>query len=153
MTNCLPDNAALRRLADRLRQLSLAVTEGRKAVSREFTMRIPAEPERDADLVLSTASDCLRKFADYRQENPAQRDDVARLNFISDNDYSLVSCDEPTGGGDSDVRWEVHAAHMTPPQVRVYGIGSTARDAIDAAMAHVEAHGPYAPCIHQSEAS
>ena len=36
-------------LIERLRELGKAVTKGRAAVLREFTMRIPAEPDRDAD--------------------------------------------------------------------------------------------------------
>ena len=39
----------------RLRELSDAVTKGYKGQS-EFTMRIPAEPDRDADLVLDWAA-------------------------------------------------------------------------------------------------
>jgi len=44
------------KLVKRLNELSDAVTKGRDAISREFEMRVPAEPERDADLVLSTAA-------------------------------------------------------------------------------------------------
>ena len=43
----------------RLRQLARAVTLGPEAVARECDMRIPAEPLRDADFVLSTAADLL----------------------------------------------------------------------------------------------
>ena len=43
----------------RLKQLAHAVTLGPEAVARECTMRVPAEPLRDADLVLSTAADLL----------------------------------------------------------------------------------------------
>jgi hypothetical protein len=52
------------RLVGRLRQLADSVTQGRDAVAREFTMRVPAEPERDADLVLSTAADELDRLRD-----------------------------------------------------------------------------------------
>ncbi len=48
-------------LADRLDALSDAVTKGREAVAREFTMRVPAENDRDADLVLSEAADRIRR--------------------------------------------------------------------------------------------
>ena len=47
------------KLTLRLRELSHAVTQGREAVASEFTMRVPAEPKRDADLVLSTAADVI----------------------------------------------------------------------------------------------
>lgn len=43
-------------IAARLKELAHAVTQGRDAVSREFTMRIPAELDHDADLVLSEAA-------------------------------------------------------------------------------------------------
>lgn len=43
-------------LANRLEELADAVTKGCDAVDREFTMRIPAECDRDADLVLSEAA-------------------------------------------------------------------------------------------------
>jgi hypothetical protein len=43
----------------RLRQLARVVTLGPEAVARECDMRIPAEPLRDADFVLSTAADLL----------------------------------------------------------------------------------------------
>lgn len=46
-------------LADRLDELSDAVTKGEKG-RHEFTMQVPAEPNRDADLVLSTAAQRLR---------------------------------------------------------------------------------------------
>ena len=46
----------------RLRELALAVTHGREAVAREFTMRVPAEPQRDADLVLMSAADELDRL-------------------------------------------------------------------------------------------
>lgn len=47
-------------LADRLDQLADAITKGFDAARSEFTMRIPAEPKRDADLVLSEAAMRLR---------------------------------------------------------------------------------------------
>lgn len=46
----------------RLEELSNAVTKGRAAVSGEFTMRIPAELDRDADIVLSEAAQRLRRL-------------------------------------------------------------------------------------------
>lgn len=47
-------------LANRLDELANAITKGREASDREFTMRIPAECDRDADLVLSEAAKRLR---------------------------------------------------------------------------------------------
>jgi len=43
-------------ICNRLKELSNFVTLGREAVAREFTMRVPAELDYDADLVLSTAA-------------------------------------------------------------------------------------------------
>lgn len=48
--NSLPVNT------NRLRELAHAVTLGPEG-RHEFSMRVPAEPERDADLVLSSAAD------------------------------------------------------------------------------------------------
>lgn len=59
-------------LSPRLRELSDAVTQGREAVAREFTMRVPAEPDRDADLVLSRAADDL----DRQQAALSARDEA-----------------------------------------------------------------------------
>ena len=47
-------------LCKRLDELVQAVTHG--SVNREFTMRVPAEKDRDADLVMSEASIRLRKL-------------------------------------------------------------------------------------------
>lgn len=49
-------------LAKRLQELSIAITEGKEAMLREFTMRVPAECDRDADLVLSAAAKRLLEF-------------------------------------------------------------------------------------------
>lgn len=49
-------------LANRLGELATAVTKGKEAVNREFMMRVPAELDHDADLVLSQAADRLRKL-------------------------------------------------------------------------------------------
>lgn len=48
------------RLADRLDELAKVATQGPEAVRRNFTMRVPAEPYRDADLVMSAAASLLR---------------------------------------------------------------------------------------------
>ena len=52
-------------LCRRLDQLSDAVTEGRESVLREFLMRIPAELDHDADIVLAEASRRLREFSSH----------------------------------------------------------------------------------------
>ena len=46
--------------AKRLDELSIAVADGRRS---ESTMRVPAEPDRDADLVLQDAANIVRAYA------------------------------------------------------------------------------------------
>jgi hypothetical protein len=55
-------------LIDRLNELSNAVTKGRDSINREFTMRVPAELDRDADLVLSSAASLI---GELEQQNEA----------------------------------------------------------------------------------
>jgi len=43
-------------LCQRLIDLATAVTKGQPTILREFTMRVPAERDHDADLVLSEAA-------------------------------------------------------------------------------------------------
>jgi len=43
-------------LIARLEELATAVTKGKLSFANEFTMRVPAELDRDADLVLSEAA-------------------------------------------------------------------------------------------------
>jgi hypothetical protein len=57
----------------RLRELSDAIIRGRDAQADEFTMRIPAECDRDADLVLSEAANRLNamqaRVADLKESS------------------------------------------------------------------------------------
>ena len=47
-------------LASRLEELSnILTTQGKDAIAHEFTMRIPAEMDRDADLVMRAAANRL----------------------------------------------------------------------------------------------
>ena len=55
-------------LCRRLDQLSDAVTEGRESVLREFVMRVPAEVDHDADIVLAEAARRLRSHNAQRTE-------------------------------------------------------------------------------------
>jgi len=48
-------------LIKRLKELSNAINKGEKSFSSEFTMRVPAEMDRDADLVLQEAARRLQK--------------------------------------------------------------------------------------------
>lgn len=49
-------------LCKRLNELAAAVAAGPVTVAREFTMRIPAQPDRDADIVLSEAAKRIREL-------------------------------------------------------------------------------------------
>ena len=49
------------RLCERLDELSDAVTQGREAVLQNFGMRVPAEVDYDADLVLAEAARRIRE--------------------------------------------------------------------------------------------
>lgn len=66
----------LQRLIDRLQVLSRAVADGRMS---EFTMRVPAEPDRDADIVLQRSADALTAL---RDEVLALRQDAMRYRFV-----------------------------------------------------------------------
>jgi len=53
-------------LISRLNELSDAVVGGRKTQAQEFAMRVPAECDRDADIVLAEAAvrlDALRNYS------------------------------------------------------------------------------------------
>jgi hypothetical protein len=62
-------NDKLRELAERLDVLAHAVTEARWS---EFSMRIPVEPNRDADCVLSQAAIELRAYAEILDDAAMQ---------------------------------------------------------------------------------
>ncbi len=51
-------------LINRLEELSDAVTRGRDAINREFFMSVPAQLDKDADLVLAEAARRLRGVND-----------------------------------------------------------------------------------------
>lgn len=51
-------------LAKRLDELSDAITHRGEDWEREFTMRVPAELDRDADLVMAEAAKRLREIGD-----------------------------------------------------------------------------------------
>ena len=61
------DEVPTEALCSRLDELSTAVTQGREAVGRAFGMRVPAELDYDADLVLAEASKRLRELAASRE--------------------------------------------------------------------------------------
>jgi len=63
-------------LTQRLRTLSIAVTRGPEAMKREFDMRVPADKDRDADLVLDRAADTIEMLQNLSN---AQKDEIAML--------------------------------------------------------------------------
>lgn len=63
----------------RLREISHAVTQGPEALRRECSMRVPAEPDRDADLVLASAADEIERLRAEVAEADADYDDAVTL--------------------------------------------------------------------------
>lgn len=74
----LQDRVPTAILAKRLQELSIAITEGREAVSREFTMRVPAECDRDADLVLAAAAKRLLEFMAAERQGRGAEEAIAK---------------------------------------------------------------------------
>ena len=52
----------LEAIISRLRELSDAITDKKTVTANEFTMRIPAECDRDADLILYESANRLSEF-------------------------------------------------------------------------------------------
>lgn len=50
----------------RLKELAKAASGGRVELLQEFSMRVPAEPDRDADLVLSWAVKVIEALEQYK---------------------------------------------------------------------------------------
>jgi hypothetical protein len=67
-------------LTTRLREIVKAITEGNR---NELTMRVPAEPKRDADLVISDAADLLDNY-EYRLVSIRQAIHGFDMNTIDD---------------------------------------------------------------------
>jgi hypothetical protein len=65
----VPEGFDLIALANRLGELADCATQGPKAILHNFTLRVPADPYHDADLVLSTAADLIRAMAIQIREN------------------------------------------------------------------------------------
>lgn len=64
-------------LLERLDELADAVTGGKVSRDREFTMRIPAECDRDADLVISQAVIIIRELQAKVSELEAEQKSVS----------------------------------------------------------------------------
>lgn len=57
-----PEDVPSAELCARLKELSKIIPEGREVMRDEFTMRIPAEVDRDADIVISEAANRIAKL-------------------------------------------------------------------------------------------
>jgi lipid II:glycine glycyltransferase (peptidoglycan interpeptide bridge formation enzyme) len=95
-------------LCDRLEELSCAIANGKRSIEREFTMRVPAEVDRDPDLVLSEAA---RRIADFEYKNKrliealqaAYRKHVGNDDSIGWHELSdIMSCALPEVMGDAE---------------------------------------------------
>ena len=64
-------------LVARLRELSDAITKGSKMIASEFYMSIPAQVDRDADLVLSGAA---KRIEDLLKQLKQKDEEIERLN-------------------------------------------------------------------------
>ena len=65
-----PKHVPLENLICRLNELANAITRGGESKDRELTMRVPAECDRDADLVIGEAA---RRLQQAEQENERVR--------------------------------------------------------------------------------
>lgn len=82
-------------ITKRLRQLGHAVADGRMD---EFTMRVPAEPDRDADIVLCAASDeIIRLRARIAEIESQERGGWIRTSGWSNELYSFDRSDNEDG--------------------------------------------------------
>jgi len=90
-------------LLERLSELADAVNKGRETQDREFTIRIPAECDRDADIVIHEAVNRIKVLQDRvseHEENIIKTNNEAsdlrlsiwRKRYISDSsDYELYN--------------------------------------------------------------
>lgn len=79
-------------LSARLSELSDVVTKGRKAIDREFVMRIPAELDHCPDLVLSSSAERLEELEDRinRAVNCLVCSSIGDTDEIIDNTLSIL---------------------------------------------------------------
>lgn len=80
------EDVPLEVVVSRLKELSEAVTGGSKSVAREFTMRVPAECDRDADLVIGEAAERINQLKAYNAKLQEA------LEAIRDDDFPAPQC-------------------------------------------------------------
>ena len=74
-----PDDVPNKIISERLYELADLIRDNDKdCLNREFTMRIPAELDRDPDLVMLTAS---KRILDFEKENQALKEKIIQLDF------------------------------------------------------------------------
>ena len=111
----------------RLRELSHAVTQGPDAIRRECSMRVPAEPDRDADLVLSSAADEIERLRAevafrsseielFREELKRRCDEVAALKAAQANMIDATGAVEAVAQA---WEWSNDPIHSLPTKARV----------------------------------
>lgn len=78
MSNAYRDtrHVPLEKIITRLKELADAITRGGESRDREFTMRIPAECDRDADLVIAEAATRLQQLEAANRDLQAWFDDA-----------------------------------------------------------------------------
>lgn len=125
----------------RLRELADAVTGGSKSQEREFTMRIPAECDRDADLVIDEAA---RRLADIQSENEAMK--AAEVYLLNNNERlreknaAFRKANKDLRRDNNDLRDQVVDWQSALIQAREYGASAASEvEALRARVAELEA--------------
>lgn len=79
-------------IVNRLNELSDAITGGSESMNGEFTMRVPAECDRDADLVLAEAARRLEQAEAevQRVRNLAEKIRDAAIDSPASNNMQLI---------------------------------------------------------------
>lgn len=113
-------------IINRLNELSDAVTNGKASVDREFTMRVPAECDRDADIVLSIAA---KRIAELKAERDELRDTLEVINGIRNSIVGLQT-----------VNWSEH----------IYPLVASLEDAGFSGMEYPEAKKHYGTLLERT---
>lgn len=123
-------------LAKRLRELAHAVTLGKEAIAREFTMRVPAEPERDADLVLSEAADLIERIAATapREVDETEEDAAFEPEFPCPKNTGALFYYTTAKMMDRKIGWLARARHSASAATREQDAGEAGAQAADEAF-------------------
>ena len=118
-------------ITDRLTELAHAVADNNWS---EFSMRIPAEPDRDADLVLLRAA---KEIDRLRAELAEAKRDAERLNFLEATQTGVYHVTERVRvpATTTDRRWVDEWRFVGWSAANRDDELPTVREAIDAAMA------------------